>query len=233
MKRLFQLTLLFAVLFAIFILVPPFLGTPFGLYPLMKNADVFDLFTPLVLIPIYWLLFDLNVESRASRREMLVFLVIAALWVLGQGMHLAANSIGHLVSEPETSDLYRLTYFYDERLSHLLWHAGMLAMMGLLLYRQWRHPLAAEGRGSALGITAGIIYGFTLFLAEIEGVTVAIGFPVAVLVLAFGLLRGRKEFHHQPLLLFFFVACVVLVVFFTGWGIYWGGWPEPSQVGLL
>jgi hypothetical protein len=199
----------------------------------MKSADVFDLFTPLAIIPAYWLLFDLKPGSPPGRRDTLIFLVIAALWVLGQGMHLAANSIGHLVTDPKTSDLYRLTYFYDERLSHILWHGGILAMMFLLLSRQWRHPFTRESGGTALRVSAGIIYGVTIFLAEIEGGTVAIGFPAATLVLLFGLLWGRKALASQPLLLFFFVACALLVACFTGWGIYWGGWPEPSQVGLL
>lgn len=232
MKRLFGLTLVFAILFLVFILVPPMTGTPFGLYPLMKNSDVIDLFTPLVLIPIYWLLFEIRPGATASRRESIVFMVIAALWVLGQGMHLAANSIGHLVPGPETSDLYRLTYFYDERLSHILWHAAIIAMMALLLYRQWRHPFINDSGGTALGVIGGILYGITFFLAEIEGATVAFGFPVAILVTIFGLIWGRKDFGNQPLLLFFFVACMVMVLFFAGWGIYWGYWPEPSQVGL-
>jgi hypothetical protein len=56
MKRLSFLSLVFAILFAVFFLGPPFLNMQFSLYPLMKIADVFDLLTPLVLIPLYWLL---------------------------------------------------------------------------------------------------------------------------------------------------------------------------------
>ena len=60
MKRLAHLTLVFTIFFAILFLGPPFLGQPFGLYDLMKNGDVLDLLTPLVLIPLYWLLFQIQ-----------------------------------------------------------------------------------------------------------------------------------------------------------------------------
>ncbi len=233
MKRLYILSLVFAVLFALFILLPPFLSTPFGRFPLMKNADVLDLFTPLVLMPFYWLLFEVKSDSLPGRREVLIFMAFAALWVLGQGMHLAANSIGHLVPEEPAGDLYRLTYYYDERLSHQLWHGGIILMMFLLLYRQWCYPFAGESGGPALGVTGGILYGITFFLAGIEGGTVGLGFTASILVTAFALIWGRRQFRHQPLLVFFFVACLVFILLFTGWGIYWGGWPEPSKVGLL
>ena len=50
------LTLLFAVLSLIFLVLLAFLRTPFPPYPLMSWQDVLDLLTPVVLIPVYWLL---------------------------------------------------------------------------------------------------------------------------------------------------------------------------------
>lgn len=57
MQRLARLTLIFAILFAVFIIAPAFLNGQFAPYPLLKSGDVLDLLTPLVLIPLYWLLF--------------------------------------------------------------------------------------------------------------------------------------------------------------------------------
>ena len=57
MKRLPLLTLIFALLSAVFFLLLIFLRIPSPLYPLMSIQDSLDLLTPLVLIPIYWLLF--------------------------------------------------------------------------------------------------------------------------------------------------------------------------------
>jgi hypothetical protein len=238
MARLYRLTLLFAVLFVAFFVAPAYLGAPFGPYPLMKTADAFDLLTPLVLIPVYWLLLELRPETPPSRGENLAFLVLAVLWVAGQGMHLAANSIGHLLTGMESSEAYTLTAFYDEALSHYLWHFGVIALSALLLYRQWQHPftgesLSVKGGSLLLGIVASIVYGFAFFLIVIEGATLPMGFPFAALVALFGLIRGRSRFRSQPLHLFFTLAYLVALLFLVGWGIYWGGWPEFSEVGLI
>ena len=56
MSRLSRLILVFSVLFAVFFMGPPLPGVQFGPYPLMKVAELFDLLTPLILIPLYWLL---------------------------------------------------------------------------------------------------------------------------------------------------------------------------------
>ena len=55
MKRLSFLVLVFAILFAVFFIAPPLLSQQFSPYPLMKMGDVFDILTPLVLLPLYWL----------------------------------------------------------------------------------------------------------------------------------------------------------------------------------
>ena len=43
-------------------------------------------------MPLAWLVFDF--AGGFGRRGLVAFLVIGALWVEGQGMHLAANAIG-------------------------------------------------------------------------------------------------------------------------------------------
>ena len=233
MKRLSGQILLFSILFAVFIMGPAVLGSPFGPYPLMKMGDFVDLFTPLVLIPLYWVLFRLSPEEPPGSRETLLFLVLAAFWVIGQGMHLAANSIGHLLEHLKGTDIHTLTTFYDEVLSHYLWHFGMVGLSALLLYRQWRHPFAGEPAGQGLVTAAGVIHGFTYFTMIVEARTVPMGVPFAVVVAILTLIWGRKKLRQRPLLAFFTVAFVVATVFFAGWAIYWGGLPEFSAVGII
>jgi len=133
MKQLPALTLIFSMVFLVFFFAPPLLGKPFNPYPLMKIADVFDIFTPLALLPLYWLLF------RSGRKELLnlpstfAFLVVAAFWASGQGMHLSANSLNHFLRWMESTDTYRLTYFYDEVLSHYLWHFGVVGLSAIII----------------------------------------------------------------------------------------------------
>ena len=135
-----KLILLFAGCFAAFLMLPPVLGMPFLPYPPISVADVLDLFTPLILIPLYWLLLIRAGVRPLSLGQILVFLVLAALWVEGQGMHLAANSIHHFVTDDSTAGA--VANFYDEVLGHYLWH---VAAMGLTAMA----PVAgARGYGS-------------------------------------------------------------------------------------
>lgn len=233
MKRLSLLILVFAILFAVFFMGPPLLSQQFSSYPLMKIGDVFDILTPLVLIPLYWLLYRLNEEKKITLSGIILFVVLAALWVEGQGMHLSANSIGHLLKEMKSSDAYHLTFFYDEVLSHYLWHLGIVGLSALLLWRQWHNPFREERAVVWLLILAGVIYGFTFFVIVIEAGTAPVSVSFAVLVTVLGWILGRKRMRQQPLLVFFLISYSIATAFFAGWAIYWGGLPEFSQVGII
>jgi hypothetical protein len=230
MARLSRLILLFSIAFAVLIMGPAFLGGEFTPYPLMKWGDVLDLLTPLILMPLYWLLFYYGSKRKPGLGESILFVVLAALWVEGQGMHLSANSIGHLISE-KSGDLYDLAFFYDEVLSHIIWHLGVVGMAILLIVRQWRHPLV-EGemyKGSwVMVILAGIIHGFTLFAIFIEGGTAPLGILFTLIVTVVVLVWGRDKLKDQPLISFYFVSCVVGLLFITGWSLYWREWPLPQ-----
>jgi hypothetical protein len=240
MKHLSLLTLVFSILFAVFFLLLVFIRIPFPPYPLISYQDVFDILTPLVLIPLYWLLFKYSASGESRLAEEITFMVLAAVWVLGQGMHLAANSIDNLAQGLARegginiirTDIYTLTYFLDEYLSHSLWHAGILGLTALLIYREWRRPAGVKTIWWAT-ISAGLIYGFTSFCIFLEGQTVLLGLPFTVIIILLTLIWGREKLAQQPLLGFFFVACLVAAVLLIGWGVYWGGFPQFSDVGLL
>ena len=240
MKRVSLLTLIFALLSLVFIILLVFLRFKFWLYPLMSNQDVFDILTPLVLIPIYWLLFKHAAGDGSDPVEEISFLVLAGFWVEGQGMHLSANSIDNLIEtlahnqviDIKPTDIYRLTYFFDEHLSHYLWHIGILGLAALLIYREWHRPPGIATAWWA-AILAGIIYGFTYFCIFLEGQTVVLGLPFAIIVVVFALISERKKLVQRPVLAFFSVACLLAFLLFTGWGLYWGGFPQFSDVGWI
>lgn len=237
MKRLSLFTLVFAVLSVVFFLLLIFLRIPFPLYPLMSYQDALDLLTPLVLIPVYWLLFKRAAREGSTRMEEIAFMVLAAIWVLGQGMHLAANSIDNLaeglakkqVIDITGTTIYQLTYFYDENLSHYIWHIGVFGMAALLIYREWRRPAGSLTTWWA-AIVAGLIYGFNYFCIVDEGQTVILGLPFAIIITLLTLIWGRKKLAQQPILAFFFIACLVAVVLFGIWWLKWGYFPEITKV---
>lgn len=233
MQRLSRLALLFAILFAILIISPALVSTQFAPFPLMKNGDILDIATPLILIPLYWLLFQLAPGQLPRQRAMLLFMALAAAWAAGQGMHLAANSIGHLLADMQDSDIYELTHFYDEDLSHYIWHIGLVGLSAMVIIRQWRYPFAGPTEGLALVIAGGLIYGFTYFLTVIEAGTAPLGVPFAIIVAAVGLLWGRKQFKQQPMTTFFVTGYALATLLILVWAIWQGGLPEFSDVGII
>lgn len=231
MKRLSFLTLIFAILSLTFFLLLIFLRIPFPLYPLMSWQDTIDILTPLVLIPVYWMMFKGVTHSKAGLADEIAFMIMSAFWAAGQGMHLSANSInnliGHLAKQGSNvigTDIYHLTYFYDEYLGHYLWHIGVLGLAALLIYRGWRQP-ADEKTDWRMVIPAGVLYGFTYFCFVDEGNTLPIGLPFAVVVTLLFLAWGRNKLSNQPVLAFFFVSLLVATLLFAIWGLHWGGFP--------
>jgi hypothetical protein len=167
-----------------------------------------------------------------TRGEIIAFLVFIALWVEGQGMHLSANSIGHLLDELRDTDAYTLTHFYDEVLSHYLWHIGMVALSALLVWRQMANPLANALSSLRAEWIAAAIYGFVYFIVVIEAGTVPLGLPFAVILSVVGLLR-RNDLRRQPLTAFLFGAHLVAAILFAIWFVRFGGFPQFSELGLI
>jgi hypothetical protein len=62
---------------------------------------------------------------------------------------------------------------------------------------------------------------------------VLLGFPFVIIFTLLTLVWGRKTLSQRPLVAFFFVASLVAAVLFVGWGVYWRGFPEFTQVGLI
>jgi hypothetical protein len=227
-----SLVLLFAFAFAFFILVPPLLSQPFPPYASVHWADVLDLLTPLVLIPLYWLLFTDSGRISRSRAGTIAFLILAALWVEGQAMHLAANSIGNLLG-PGASGVHGLVHAYDEVISHYLWHGAILGLSLLLLFFAARAPSPPRAASWGWVIPAGLLYGITCFLAFIEGATVPLGLPGVVLIIVGLVVVLRDRIRTHNLVSFFFVGYLVTLLLLAAWGIVWKGFPEPSALGLL
>ena len=97
MKRLSLLAFIFSILSLFFIILLILFRQKFALYPLMSNQDAVDLFTPLVLIPVYWLLFKSSAKDVTSLVDEILFFIFAVIWVEGHGIHLSANSIHNLI----------------------------------------------------------------------------------------------------------------------------------------
>ena len=229
--------LAYAVALAALLLVPPYLKASVGPPQAFTLQEAADLFTPLVVIPLAWLVFDL--AGGFGRRGLVAFLVIAALWVEGQGIHLAANAIGDAFPPGGAETFYTtapgdLDLWLDETLSHWMWHVAWVALSILVLAAATRAGGLPMGRVSTMAAVAGIVHGVTFFIVSVEGVTALLGIPASILILAWSVLVGRRGLARQAVVTFFLVATVVTLIGYLGWGAL-HDWtlPEFSKVGLF
>jgi len=232
MKRLSAQVMVFAILFLVFLIVLVFFRFPFGPYPLMSVQDAVDLITPLVLLPLYFLMYRSVSKSGLDLKGLVILAIFAAFWSAGQGMHLSANSISNLMenSGAASGDIYKLTHFYDEILSHYFWHAGIIGLSALLIYKQSKNPFT-DGKATLWLIVSGaVLYGFTFFLIIMEGNTAPLGVTFAVLATLFLIIWVRKDLRRQPLSAFFLTSYALATLLFLIWGIINGGLPPIMDV---
>ena len=135
-------------------------------------ADWLDLLTPFaVVLPAAYALR----AAQASGRLWVTFIVAAIGYVQGQGMHLAANSIGN--ARPGEA-----AHFWDEVAGHALWYGGAALLMGCLAVtmsrvtrpRTWAPPLLAIG------------VGLTWWTNAVGGGTLWLSLPVAAALVGYG-----------------------------------------------
>jgi hypothetical protein len=150
------------------------------------------------------------------RRVWLLFGFAAVLYTQGQGIHLAANSIGNVApGEP--------AHLWDEVIGHYLWYgglAGLVAALGLAL-----GDLARPSWRVSLPLT--LLFGFTVFTNSIEGGTALLGLVTGGAFLVWGLYRRER------LLGLLVPTYGLALVALAGWGIYWLGFPQFSELGWL
>ena len=229
--------LAYAIALPAFLLVPPCLNASVGPPQAFTLQEAADLLTPLVVIPLAWLVLDLT--DGFGRRGLVAFLVVAALWVEGQGIHLAANAIGDAFPHDAAEAFYQtvpgdLDLWLDEVVSHWMWHTAWVALSILMLASATRGSVGLPDRTSVAAAAAGLVHGATLFLVTVEGTTTLLGIPAAILTLAWCVLAGRRGLTRQPVVTFFLVSTIGTLVGYVLWGAL-NRWTltEFSKVGLF
>ena len=239
-----RLILGFAISFTVFIIAPALLPQQLAAGPVPQLGDAVELLMPFVLVPMYYLLYR-SAEDWAfdppSGPLTALFMVAAIIFIDGHGMHLAANSISHFLKGLPGSDAYAITYFYDEVLSHYMLRLGTLGFAGVLL---WRHYQPVKkgvnmwhiGRRQRLLLgVAAALYGLTVALAAIEGQTVLLDLPAAlVIAVLFGLFWWRqRHLPGAPVFSFLGMGYVAATIVLGGWGLFWSGFPQFSELGII
>lgn len=217
--------------------LPPFtasVGRPEG----FTFQEALDLLTPLVIIPVAWLVFDL--AGGLGRVGNLMFLVAAACWVEAQGIHLAANAIGDAFASDAARNAYyattpgELDHWLDETLSHWLWHVGWIAISTLIIAAATRHRGDRSDPVTPAAWMGGALQGATFFVVTVEGATTQLGIPFSIAVLAWSMIARWRGLARQPVVGFFLATAVVTLAGYLAWAAL-NGWslPEFSAVGLV
>jgi hypothetical protein len=179
-------------------------------------ADFLDLATPYaVLGTAVWVL-----AGVAARRTSWVVLGVGGvIFTQGHGLHLSANSVGNVVPG-ETEHLW------DEIIGHYIWYTG-LALVVFALARELAPRALPTGRALALAYLGGVALGITIFDNLDEGGTVLAGSFMVAAFIGYGW-RFRRT-SGLLLLVSYGLTALALI----GWGLYWGGWPQFSQLGWI
>ena len=174
-------------------------------------ADWVDLLTPYaVVLPLGAAL----AVSRPPAREWLLLLVAALAYTEGHGIHLAANS----VSNREPSDVAHL---WDEVVGHWVWYSGVVLLAVVVVRGLGR----AGVPGGPLPYALAALAGTTFATNCLEGGTVPLGLAVGAAGFAWALRAGGAP---GRLLLLAAVAGVAVIL---GYGLAYGGFPQPSEPG--
>jgi hypothetical protein len=178
-------------------------------------ADWVDLLTPWAVLGL-----GLLVLLRATARRALLIGYAAAglLFTEGHALHLSANSISN--ARPSG-----IVHLWDEVVSHYVWYSGAILVLVVptLALREVPSP-ARVWPGHALAV----LVGFTLLNGWIEG-----GVPVLGFVSAAGLIAAGWTTRASAAGRFALTAGVFGLLALAGWGVYWGYFPQYSELGWI
>ncbi len=233
-RPLWPLLTAFSIAYAFFLTAPAIFHQEFPLQKDMEWGDVLDIPTPFVVFGFVWVLVRRTV-GRFDAPVILALLFIALVWTQGQGMHLASNSISHHLSPGQGGSLADIIDFYDEKLSHYIWYLGVFVLPIYLLLVMWRDRDPAPGGRPLAALPGALLFGLVLGINATEAAVVPMALPLLSLALVLAGLLYRHARRLRGVELFAFTGVSVLVALgeLLGWGAYYGGWPELSDVGLI
>ena len=180
-----------------------------------RYEDFADLLTPYAVAgPLLVVL----ARSSLSRGRWVVALTSSLMFAQGHGLHLSANSISYATGPQQPA------YLWDEVVSHLLWFTALAVL--LVVVAEAVRPLSLPVGPVAVCLAA--LVGLTWAANVIEGGVVPLGAPLAVGLTAYG--WRTRDAASGRLVLGAFALSLVLV---AAYGLWQGGFPQPSELGWL
>lgn len=145
------------------------------------------------------------------------------LYIDGHGIHLAANAVAREDLAGAANDV---AHFWDERLGHIEWHLGWLALLVAFCLAE-RAGGALRARPGPAGAMAALLLGFTFFTSTVEGGTWWLALGGATLLVPWGLITRR------PLLSACAGALGLTAMLLGVWALWHLGMPQFSDLGWV
>jgi hypothetical protein len=239
--------------FLILLIVAPFallLGRAIstgGLIGYMRTADVGDLLllSPLYGVILIYLLFYMA-RYQAPASVQVLFISFSFLFIFGQAMHLTANAINTFATEVRDykailpADLYTLIFDLDERLSHWILLAASIGLIGSwFIYDRMLISPPIFPKNRILIVLVGVIWGIVMAISVIEARMAVLGAFVLLLLAVLWIWYWRRSNQRigvfaveRPYTGFVAVMIIACLGFFLVWGLIYGGFPQPSELGI-
>ena len=180
-----------------------------------RYEDFVDLLTPYVVAAPALLALA---RTGAGRGAWSLALLGSVLFAQGHGLHLSANSIHHATGPAQPA------YLWDEQVGHHLWFLGLALLIAVVT-----RGLAGGGvRITRSAPVLAALVGLTWAAQVIEGGAVPGGGLLAVGLVAHGW-RSRSDAVSRLLLLAFGISLLLIAAY----GVWQGGFPQPSELGWL
>ncbi|MFC2043534.1 hypothetical protein ACFLUA_05240 [Chloroflexota bacterium] len=246
-KKRFQYLL---IIFIVLVPIAMWIGREFAFGKLigyMRAQDAADIaiLSPIYLAIILYLGYYVH-KHQAPWALVITFIVFGFVFMYGQSMHATANTINTFATEVRDykeilpKDLYALIFFLDERLSHFILFLGITGLIGCwLVFDQLAIAPPIFPKVPLLIVGIGILFGVVMSYAIIEARMVWILFPIELILGGMWLwfwrrsgLSLRKFLGYRPFTTFVAILLVTTILAMLIWGLYFGGYPQPSEMGL-
>lgn len=159
-----------------------------------------------------------------------IFIISFSFFLTGYTIHFVGNDLNNLLNEQ-----VELAYLYDEIIGHVMAYFGAICMFFIFVYLQYKAPLDEKIPLHDTGalLLLGVFFGLFSAYGVIEGQTPYLGYafdPIFAVAMYWLIHRKSIDFRRVPMILFITVAAVVTFIIMIVYGIYFWGWPQPSEL---
>ncbi|NOY14842.1 MAG: hypothetical protein GXP43_01340 [bacterium] len=239
-----SLIFLVSVLAMVAVILPPLKKPVNPALPIPYYSIVNTLLVSLSLWLLYYYLFLRLVGKDpllplSKKITYIRALFLSSLWVgwIGEAIHFTADTIGNFLNHNPNDPAWRIAYFLDEILGHIMAYFAIFIMgiLGVMLEMQYKSSQLGK-RGIATISFIGFLTGIGWSVALIEGEAAKTFLPLMIIfsgaVILWAGLR-KWSISHKPWSLFLLIVNLVAIIFTLAWGIYWRGFPQFSDLGLI